>query len=206
VQTFTNGIHIFSQQKFYKFNRFDPHCCWLYKANGCHQWRADVWWCPGRLLDCMPPYHILVLSSGVWWELLLDMRCLLHHTMTSFSRLQTNVLAKFVDTTCILFYTRSPYPLYNVSLQWMIVLSALQVRRPEQNTALSAKPEQFITAKISGNALKQGSTARLKLRQRSSQLQKYMAAHWKSGVEHTQRYDRAIRKCGNIRLRESLVE
>jgi len=65
----------------------------------------------------MPPYQILVLSSGVWWELLLDMRCLLHHTMTSFSRLQTNVLAKFVDTTCILFYTRSPYPLYNVSLQ-----------------------------------------------------------------------------------------
>ena len=31
------------------------------------------------------------------------------------------------------------------------------MRRPEQNTALSAKTEQFITAKISSNALKQGS-------------------------------------------------
>ena len=31
------------------------------------------------------------------------------------------------------------------------ILSALQVRRPEQNTALNAKTEQFITAKISGN-------------------------------------------------------
>ena len=36
-------------------------------------------------------------------------------------------------------------------------LSALQVRRPEQNTALNAKTEQFVTAKISGKALKQES-------------------------------------------------
>jgi len=36
-------------------------------------------------------------------------------------------------------------------------LSALQVRKPEQNTALNAKTEQFTTAKISGNALKQRS-------------------------------------------------
>jgi len=21
----------------------------------CRQWRAEVWWCPGRLLDWMPP-------------------------------------------------------------------------------------------------------------------------------------------------------
>jgi len=21
----------------------------------CKQWRADVWWCPGRLLDWIPP-------------------------------------------------------------------------------------------------------------------------------------------------------
>jgi len=33
------------------------------------QWRAEVWWCQGRLLDCMPHYQILVLSSGVWWLL-----------------------------------------------------------------------------------------------------------------------------------------
>jgi len=38
----------------------------------CQQWRAEVWWCLGRLLDCMPPYQILILSSGVWWSLLLD--------------------------------------------------------------------------------------------------------------------------------------
>jgi len=35
--------------------------------------------------------------------------------VTSYSRLQTSVLAKFVDTTCILFYTHSPYSLYSVS-------------------------------------------------------------------------------------------
>ena len=36
-----------------------------------------------------------VLSSGVWWWLLLDIRCLWRHKMTSYSRLQTNVLAIF---------------------------------------------------------------------------------------------------------------
>jgi len=64
-------------------------------------------------------------------------------------------------------------------------LSALQVRRPEQNTALNANTEQFITAKISGNALKQGSTPHSVLRQRSSQLQKYQAAHYNAGAKHT---------------------
>jgi len=44
-------------------------------------------------------------------------------------------------------------------------------------TALNAKTEQFITAKISGNALKQGSRTQSVLRQRSSQLQKRKAAH-----------------------------
>ena len=53
------------------------------------------------LLDA--PYQILLLSSGVglWWSLWLVIRCLWRHSMTSYSRLQTNVLAKFVDTTCI---------------------------------------------------------------------------------------------------------
>jgi len=36
------------------------------------QWRAEVWGCSGRLLDCMHPYQNLVSSSGVWWSLLLD--------------------------------------------------------------------------------------------------------------------------------------
>jgi len=51
----------------------------------------------------MPPYQILVLSSGVgpWWSLLPNIRCLWRHYMTSYSRLQTNILAKFVDIPCI---------------------------------------------------------------------------------------------------------
>jgi len=65
------------------------------------QWRAEVWWFPERLLDWMPPYQILVLSSGVWWSLFLAMHCLWRHSMTLYSRLQTNVLPKFVHTTCI---------------------------------------------------------------------------------------------------------
>ena len=47
------------------------------------------------------PYQIPVLNSGIWWPLLLDIRCLWRQNMTPYSRLQTNVLAKFVDTTCI---------------------------------------------------------------------------------------------------------
>ena len=47
------------------------------------------------------PYVILGLSSGVLWSLLMDMRCICRHHMTSYSRLQTNVLVKCVDTTCI---------------------------------------------------------------------------------------------------------
>jgi len=39
----------------------------------------------------------------------------------------------------------------------------------------SPKTEQFMTAKISGYALKQGSRTHSVLRQRSSQLQKYKA-------------------------------
>jgi len=37
--------------------------------------------------------------------------------MTPYSRLQTSILAKFVDTTCMLCYTHSPYSLlHSVSL------------------------------------------------------------------------------------------
>jgi len=69
-------------------------------------------------LDYIPPYQIQILSSGVWWSLLPDICCLWGYNMTSHSRLQTNGLAKFVDITYILFYTHSPYSLYNESLQW----------------------------------------------------------------------------------------
>jgi len=58
-------------------------------------------------------------------------------------------------------------------------LSALQIWRPEKNTALNAETEQLITAKISDNTFEQEnktySVVGL-LRQRISQLQKYEAA------------------------------
>jgi len=50
----------------------------------------------GDGLDCMPSYQILVLSNSVCWSLLMDVRCLWRHNMTSYSRLQTNVFVKFV--------------------------------------------------------------------------------------------------------------
>jgi len=39
---------------------------------------------PGRLLHCMPPTQIVVLSSGVWWALLLDIHYLWRHNMMSY--------------------------------------------------------------------------------------------------------------------------
>jgi len=71
--------------------------------------------------------------------------------MTSYSRFQTNALAKLVDTTCILFYTHSPHSLlYNVVCN-KNRLSTLHVGRPEENAAFNAKTEQFIIGKISSN-------------------------------------------------------
>jgi len=57
-----------------------------------------------------------------------------------------------------------------VVVQCVIVvnISALQIRRPELNTALNAKTEQFITANISGNVLKHGSGKHSVVRQRIS--------------------------------------
>ena len=66
---------------------------------------------------------------------------------------QTNVLAKFVDIICIFFYT---HPRYFMCHCTEYKLSALQVRISEENK-LNATTQQFITAKISGCFLKQGS-------------------------------------------------
>jgi len=60
----------------------------------------------------------------------------------------------------------------------LIIISALQV----QNTGLNAKTEQFITAEISGNALKQERRT------------------------HATCYISAVHKCNNIRLRMKTVE
>jgi len=154
----------------------------------------------------MHPHQILVLSSGLWWSLLLYIRCLWHHNMASYSPLQPMFWQILL----------TQYAYYSIHIPLLVVeqcvtviktnycISALQVRRPEQSTALNAKTEQFITAKIPGNALKQESRTHLMLR--SSQLQKYKAAHKKSGVKHTQHSDKAVHNCKNVRMRECLVE
>jgi len=83
------------------------------------------------------------------------------HNLTSYSCFQTNVLATFVDTLCIFFYTQSPYFMCHFT---EYKLSALQVRISEENV-LNPTTQQFITAKISGCALKQGSKTHSSLRQ-----------------------------------------
>ena len=83
---------------------------------------------------------------------------------------------------CILFYTHSLLVVvgYKATMwhcnEHTLIISTLQVRRQKRDTALNAKTEQFITAKISSNALKQGNRTHSMVRQRSSQLQKYTAA------------------------------
>ena len=49
-----------------------------------------------------------VSFSGIWWSFAFGVRCLWRHNLTSYSCFQTNVVAKFVDITGILFYTHSP--------------------------------------------------------------------------------------------------
>jgi len=82
-------------------------------------------------------------------------------------------------------------------------LISAQVRRSEQNTALNAKTEQFITAKISGNALKQWSKTHSVLRQSSSQLHKYKAFEKCSQTHSTLRWSSSQFKkngCPNVSL------
>ena len=98
--------------------------------------------------------------SGVWWLFAFGVRCLWRHNLTSYSCFQTNVFAKFFNTICIFFLTHSYFMCYWTEYK----LSALQVRISEKN-ALNTTTQQFITAKISGWALKQGSKTHLSLRQ-----------------------------------------
>jgi len=49
------------------------------------------------------------LFSGIWWSFLFRVLCLWRHNWTSYSYFQTNVLAKFVATICVFFYTHTPY-------------------------------------------------------------------------------------------------
>jgi len=89
----------------------------------------------------------------------------------SFPCVQTNVLATFVDIICIFFYIHSPYFMCRCT---EYKLSALQIRISEKNK-FNATTQQFITAKISGCALKQGSETHSSLRQSNLQLQNQAA-------------------------------
>jgi len=73
----------------------------------------------------------------------------------------------FVDIMRIFFYTHSPCFMCHCT---EYKLSALKVRISEENK-LNAATQQFITAKISGCVLKQGSKTHSSLRQSNLQLQ-----------------------------------
>jgi len=102
--------------------------------------------------------------TGLWWSFVLNVRCLWHYNLKSYSFFQTNVLAKFVDIICMLFYdTHSPFLFLCHFPEYK--LSALQVRISEEKT-LNATTQQFITAQISGCALQQESKTHPSLRQK----------------------------------------
>ena len=107
-----------------------------------------VWCCSSR-------------TSGSWWITQstqhrrrgcnsghLYLVCLWRHNLTAYSCFQNKVLAKFVDTICIIFYTHCPYCMRHCT---EYKLSAFQVRIAEESI-LNATTQQFITAKISGAA------------------------------------------------------
>jgi len=120
--------------------------------------------------------------SCIWWSFVFGVRSLLRHKFTSYSRFQTNVLAKFVDIICIFFYTHSPYFICHCTEH---KLSVLQVRISDENK-FNATTQQLITAKISHCALKQGSKTHSLLRQSNLQLQNQPAlmSCRKQAVEH----------------------
>jgi len=114
-----------------------PQFYWLYSPD---QWRTQK-----------------ILMGGfwfsvIWWSFVFGVRCLWRHNLTSFPCFQTNVLAKFVDVMMHIFL--HPLPLF-LRHCTEYKPSAVQVRLSEENK-LNATTQQFITAKISGYALKQG--------------------------------------------------
>jgi len=117
-----------------------------------------------------------------WWPFVFGVRCLWRHNLTSFTCFQTNVLAKFFDIICTFFYIHTPYFMCHCT---EYKLWALQVRLSEKNN-INATTQQFITAKISGCALKQGSEAHSFLRQSNLQLQNQAALRCRQirAVEH----------------------
>ena len=116
-------------------------------------------------------FHGGVWFKVIWWLFVFDVRCLWRHNLTSFPCFQTNVLAKFVDIVCIFFYIHSTYYICRCT---EYELSALQIRLSGKNK-LNATTQQFITAKITGCALKQGNETHSSLRQSKLQLQNQAA-------------------------------
>jgi len=100
------------------------------------QWRTQKIFMGGFI-----QWHMVVIS--IWCALF----------VTSQSCFQTNVLATFVDIICIFFYIHSPYLMRHCTEYKLL---ALQVRISEE-TKLYATTQQFITAKISGCVLNEGS-------------------------------------------------
>jgi len=123
-----------------------------------HQWRTQKIFMGG------------VWFKVIWWLFVFGFRCLWRHNLTSFPFFQTNVLAKFVEIVCIFFYIHSHYICRCTEYE----LSALQVRLSGKNK-LNATTQQFITAKITGCALKQGNETHSSLRQSNLQLQNQAA-------------------------------
>jgi len=109
--------------------------------------------------------------SGIWWSFVFGVRSLLRHNLTSYLCFQTNVLAKFVDIIGVFFYTHSPYFMCHCT---EYKLPALQVVISEENK-LNATTLRFVTAKISGCVLKQGSKTHSSVRQSNLQRRNHAA-------------------------------
>jgi len=102
--------------------------------------------------------------SGIWWSLSQGVQCLWHHTTALYSRFQTNASEKFVDATCILFYTHSPFLLlYNLICHYIeFELLALQLRSQDTGEKYThVTTGQFTSAKtICVNVLSNKSTVK----------------------------------------------
>ena len=128
-------------------------------------------------------FYVFFLFSGICWSFVFGVHCLRHHNLPSYSCFQTNVLAKFVDTICIFFYSTHTL-LYFICHCTEYKLSALQVRISDKNTQ-NTMTQQFITAKISGCVLKQGSKTHSSLCQSNSQPGPSLGFHSRGGAEIT---------------------
>ena len=112
-------------------------------------------------------FHGGVWFSGIWWSFVFGERCLWPHNLTSYSWFPSNVLAKFVDITCVFFYIHSPSCMCDCT---EYKLSALEARLSEENK-FDATTQQFITAKPTGCTLQQGSKTHSSMRQSNLERQ-----------------------------------